>query len=118
MFAILMPVHNEESSIAHVVEEIYHEFSKDEHIAFEIILSEDGSKDNTKEVISNLSKRLPIKAILSYSKKGYLGGIKEGLKLVTAPFVLITDSDGQHDPNDFWKLKKIWRKKIFRKNIL
>ena len=32
MFAILMPVHNEESSIAHVVEEIYHEFSKDEHI--------------------------------------------------------------------------------------
>jgi dolichol-phosphate mannosyltransferase len=118
MFAVLMPVHNEESSITHVIEEIYHEFSKDENIAFEIILSEDGSKDNTKQVISSLSKKLPIKAILSHNKKGYLGGIKEGLKLVTAPFVLITDSDGQHDPKDFWKLKKILEEKEFSKDYI
>jgi glycosyltransferase involved in cell wall biosynthesis len=61
-----------------------------------------------------------LKAILSTSRKGYAGGIKDGLKLVKANYVLITDSDGQQDPRDFWKLWNLrmkydivsgWRKK-------
>ena len=27
------------------------------------------------------------------------------LKLVSSPYLIISDSDGQHRPEDFWKLK-------------
>jgi len=104
-FAIVMPVHNEENAIAEVVDEVYDKLAKNTTCSFEIVLSEDGSKDNTREVIINLSRKIPLKASLSCSKKGYAGGIKEGLGMVTAPFVLISDSDGQLRPEDFWILK-------------
>ena len=100
-----MPVHNEENSICDVVNEVYDKLGRNPAYAFEIVLSEDGSKDNTRHFIINLSKKIPLKATLSYSKRGYAGGIKEGLKLVTAPYVIISDSDGQLRPEDFWILK-------------
>ena len=105
-FAIVMPVHNEENAIAEVVNEVYDKLGKNTTCSFEIVLSEDGSKDKTRDVIINLSRKIPLKASLSYNKKGYAGGIKEGLGLVTAPFVLISDSDGQLKPEDFWILKE------------
>ena len=105
-FAVLMPVHNEENSISDVVIDVYDKLGKNTEYTFEIILSEDGSKDKTKEVILNLSKKIPLKATLSYNKKGYAGGIKEGLGLVSAPYVIISDSDGQLRPEDFWILKE------------
>jgi len=104
-FAIVMPVHNEEDSIESIVMDFYNELQRRNDILFEIILAEDGSTDRTKEIIIELSKKIPLKAILSYKKKGYAGGIKSGLNLVSAPYVLITDSDGQHKPEDFWRLK-------------
>ncbi len=45
-----------------------------------------------------------MKAILSPGRKGYLGGIKSGLSLVSADYVLFVDSDGQHAPPDFFNL--------------
>jgi dolichol-phosphate mannosyltransferase len=70
----------------------------------EIVLSEDGSTDGTREVIAHLAKRMPLKATLSPMRKGYARGIKDGLELVSAKYVLITDSDGQLGAMDFWKL--------------
>jgi dolichol-phosphate mannosyltransferase len=104
-FSIVLPVHNEEQSITNVVMEVFDKLGKNLDFPFEIILAEDGSKDNTKKVIINLSKKIPLKAILSRGRKGYSGGIKEGLKLVSSPYVIVSDSDGQHRPEDFWKLK-------------
>jgi glycosyltransferase involved in cell wall biosynthesis len=104
-FSILMPVHNEEDSIESVVLDVHTKLSNPVGVPFEIILAEDGSNDNTKQVIIELSKKIPLKAILSYRRKGYAGGIKEGLKFVSSPYVLVSDSDGQQRPEDFWKLK-------------
>ena len=115
-FSMVMPVHNEGESIERVVKEVYEKLAK--KIPFEIILSEDGSKDNTKEVIQNLSKKIPLKATLSFKKKGYSGGIKAGLDLVTSPFVIVSDSDGQHDPNDFWKMMDRFEEEGYDKNVI
>ena len=100
--AVLMPIHNEAKTIEKSVTEFYNVISP--RMPLELVLSEDGSTDNTENVIERFSKKIPLKAILSTSRKGYAGGIKDGLKLVKATYVLITDSDGQHDPRDFWKL--------------
>lgn len=100
--AVLMPVHNEAETIEKSVIEFHNVISP--KMKLELVLSEDGSTDDTRNIIKRLSKSIPLKAILSPSRKGYAGGIKDGLKLVKANYVLITDSDGQHDPRDFWKL--------------
>jgi glycosyltransferase involved in cell wall biosynthesis len=100
--AVLMPVHNEAETIEETTIEFYNVISP--KMPLELVLAEDGSKDTTEQVIEKLSEKIPLKAILSTSRKGYAGGIKDGLKLVDAKYVLITDSDGQQDPRDFWKL--------------
>jgi dolichol-phosphate mannosyltransferase len=100
--AVLMPIHNEAETIDDSVMEFYNIINP--KMPLELVLSEDGSTDNTENVIERLSEKVPLKAVLSTSRKGYAGGIKDGLKLVKARYVLITDSDGQHDPRDFWKL--------------
>jgi dolichol-phosphate mannosyltransferase len=100
--AVLMPIHNEAETIEESVMEFYKVINP--KMPVELVLSEDGSTDNTENVIERLSGKIPLKAVLSTSRKGYAGGIKDGLKLVKAKYVLITDSDGQHDPRDFWKL--------------
>ena len=116
--AVLMPIHNEAETIAETVTEFYNVITP--KMPLELVLSEDGSTDDTENVIEKLSEKIPLKAVLSTSRKGYTGGIKDGLKLVTAKYVLITDSDGQHNPIDFWKIWNLrtkydivsgWRKK-------
>ena len=53
----------------------------------ELVLSEDGSTDSTENIIERLSEKIPLKAILSTSRKGYDSGIKEGLKLVKVVYI-------------------------------
>ena len=100
--AVLMPVHNEADNIERVVLGFHETISR--RMPVEIVLSEDGSSDGTKGVIVGLSRRVPLKATLSSMRKGYAGGIKDGLKLVKARYVVIADSDGQVVAEDFWKL--------------
>jgi glycosyltransferase involved in cell wall biosynthesis len=97
---ILLPVHNEEASIEKVIREIYDDFSKILNCQF--IICEDGSKDNTKEIITRLSREIPMKLVLFPERKGYTQAVKDGMAVLSAPFLLCLDSDGQCDPKDFW----------------
>jgi len=103
--AVLLPVHNEVSAIEKFVLEFHNVVGS--KIPLEIVLSEDGSTDGTKEVIKKISEKVPLKALLSPMRKGYARGIIDGLSYVESNYVLITDSDGQHDPRDFWKLLEL-----------
>jgi len=100
--AVLMPVYNEADTIESVILEFHNVIGR--KMPLEIVLSEDGSTDDTKKKIEKISKKVPLKALLSPTRKGYARGIIDGLNYVKSEYVLITDSDGQHDPMDFWKL--------------
>jgi len=100
--AVLLPVHNEVYAIESVVLEFHNVVGS--KMRLEIVLSEDGSTDGTKEIIKRISEKVSLKALLSPMCKGYSRGIIDGLSYVRSNYVLITDSDGQHDPRNFWKL--------------
>jgi len=106
--AVVLPCHNEADIIEKVVREFYDELNG--KIPFEIVVCEDGSTDGTKDVLRRLSKEIPLKAILGYERKGYSGGLKDGLKLAKARYVFFVDADGQHLASDFWKLYKLREK--------
>ena len=104
---ILMPAHNEAKSLAKLIPEIDKNING--KINYSIIICEDGSTDNTLEVIENLKKVYPIKLITSKIKKGYSIAMLDGIKYSKANYLLIMDSDGQSNPieiTNFWGKRK------------
>ena len=98
---VLLPVHNEAGSIENTIREIFEELSPKVNIEF--IICEDGSSDDTKNILIRLMEKYQLKLIMSDERKGYSKAIKDGMKAMDAPYLLCLDSDGQCDPIDFWK---------------
>ncbi len=98
---VLLPVHNEAESIEATIREIYDELSPGLSVGF--IICEDGSRDNTKQILRRLALELPLRLNLSDERKGYSRAVREGMLMAQAPYLLCIDSDGQCDPSDFWK---------------
>jgi glycosyltransferase involved in cell wall biosynthesis len=72
------------------------------------IVCEDGSRDNSKQVLRDLAQQLPIRLNLSDARKGYSKAMREGMDMLEADFLLCLDSDGQCDPRDFagfWQIR-------------
>lgn len=102
--SVVLPVHNEAPIIKKVVTGFYREIIsrfKDS----ELIVAEDGSTDGTKEILLALSKKLPkMTLVLGEKKKGYMMAARDALLISRGRLILFSDSDGQHDPRDFWRL--------------
>jgi len=98
---VLLPVHNEAESIEGTIREIYTELSKKVNVGF--IICEDGSKDNTQEILRRLANELPMRLNLSKGRKGYSQAVREGMQMLESDYLLCLDSDGQCDPKDFWE---------------
>ena len=86
-FQILLPVHNEGLSIKKTLMDIYNAL-KDE-IDFEFIITEDGSTDNTKEILRNLKNELPMILISDDKRKYYSLAVLDGIKKASSEFLLI-----------------------------
>jgi dolichol-phosphate mannosyltransferase len=102
---VLLPVHNEAESIEATIRELYAEFSSKISVGF--IVCEDGSRDNTKEILYRLAKEIPMRLNLSDERKGYSRAVREGMEMLEADWLLCIDSDGQCDPKDFWKFWEV-----------
>ncbi|MBV8706756.1 MAG: glycosyltransferase family 2 protein [Acidobacteriaceae bacterium] len=98
---ILLPVHNEAESIEGTIRETYGELSPRVNAGF--IVCEDGSRDNTREILQGLAQDLPLRLNMSPARKGYSKAVREGMQMLQADYLLCLDSDGQCDPKDFWK---------------
>src|SRR5947199_6349137 len=96
---VILPAHNEADSIECTIREIYDELSQ--HVKVGFIVCEDGSRDNTKEILRKLAKELPLRLNLSDERKGYSRAVREGMEMLEAGYLLCLDSDGQCDPRDF-----------------
>ena len=87
--SIIIPCYNESKDIANNVETVK-QYLLDKNIEYELILVNDGSKDNTKEVIESI----PDVLALSYEpNRGKGGAVKEGIENATGDYVLFMDAD-------------------------
>lgn len=98
---VLLPVHNEAESIEATIRELWNQLSPTLRVGF--IICEDGSRDNTKEILRRLATEIPMRLNLSDERKGYSRAMREGMQMLDAPWLLCVDSDGQCDPRDFWQ---------------
>ena len=78
--------------------------SKFEPGTVEFIVTEDGSGDSTPELLKRLAPKCGITPNLCSKNRGYLAVSKELYALAKGEYLFFMDSDGEHDPADFWLL--------------
>lgn len=101
--SLLLVVHQEAQTIEGVIKDFYKKvISKIPGSQF--IVCEDGSSDGTKEILRRIKNRYHLTLDMQTKKRGYTGALRDGLKLAKKEIIFFSDSDGQHEPNDFWKL--------------
>lgn len=93
--SIVIPAYNEEESIAEVLEQIARVMNSGD-IEYEIIVVDDGSTDNTAEVL----KELNVKVVRHTYNKGYGASLKTGIRKAAGDIIVITDADGTYPPEE------------------
>lgn len=98
------PAYNEELNIVALAEKtgkVLSEICED----YEVIIVNDGSKDNTAGVSAELAKRDKHVRVINHEKnKGYGGAVKTGLNVGKFEWIFFTDGDGQFDVNEIKNL--------------
>ena len=98
MISVVIPVHNEEKNIEPLYQELIPalESLREE---FEIIYVNDGSTDNTNEVLLNLKKKDPRVRVLDMDRnRGEAAALTAGFAHAKGEIVISMDGDGQNDP--------------------
>jgi len=110
--SVVLPVHNESENIISIFEAITNEFSNIEH-DFEIIFIDDGSNDNSWEMIQNLTSQPHVQGIKLSRNFGKEAAIAAGLDHANGDAVIIMDADLQHPPKVISKMIRLWDKEGF-----
>ena len=100
--SILIPVYNEKNTIISLLKKV--NFQKSNH-DLEIIVSDDGSKDGTLEVLKE-NNTLYDQLITNDQNAGKGNAIIKGLEFCNGSYTLIQDADLEYDPEDYKKLFK------------
>ena len=107
MIDVVVPVHNEGSTIGATLREFYNKVAVASKIPIRFVVCEDGSSDNTPAVLKSLTGELPLKLISDPVRKGYSSAVIDGLRATESEWVACIDSDGQCDPDDFAQLASL-----------
>ena len=111
-FSIVIPIYNESTNIEKLVPEIFKSLTK--YQKYELILINDGSNDNTMEVIAKIKKNYSLLLINNETNKGQSFSIWTGIKKSNYNTIVTLDGDGQNNPNDIPKLlDEYFSKKLY-----
>jgi len=97
LLTVIIPVYNEKSTIAEVINKV---LAVDIPLEKEIIVIDDGSTDGTTEILQAQSKS----RIIFYFTPVNVGkgaAVRIGLKLAKGDIILIQDADLELDPNEY-----------------
>lgn len=99
--SVFFPAYNDAPSLPALIEKTFRvlpALASD----YEVIVVNDGSADNTAEVVRNLQDYYgPALRLISHpSNRGYGGALRTGFEAAGKDWVFYTDGDGQYDPGE------------------
>lgn len=104
-YSVVLPVYNEEKIVSTTIRNLIALFQRMD-MDWEVIPVDDGSKDNSYDVLKSLAEEYPgaLRVVRHPYNKGNGATIKTGIKTATGDVIICMDSDGQHDPEDILRM--------------
>ncbi|MBF0202050.1 MAG: glycosyltransferase family 2 protein [Desulfamplus sp.] len=107
--SVVVPVFNEARGLPDMIRELT-QIAKGLAVSFEIVLVDDGSRDETWQVIQFLSSSypelMPVRLIRNFGKEAALTA---GLKASRGKAVVVMDADLQHPPSLIPEMYRLWK---------
>ncbi|MGL5834698.1 MAG: glycosyltransferase family 2 protein [Waterburya sp.] len=98
--SIVVPIYNEAESVETLVQAIA-DAVKQTQLNYEIICVDDGSKDGSTEVLTNLARRrIDLKAVILRRNYGQTAAMAAGFESAVGKIIVTLDGDLQNDPAD------------------
>ena len=105
--SVIVPLYNEEESLSELCEWIIR-ITDQNRLSYEIILVDDGSSDNSWNIITYLSSvNRNIKGIRFQRNYGKSAALSEGFKIAKGDVVITMDADMQDSPDEIPELRKM-----------
>ncbi|WP_147125896.1 glycosyltransferase family 2 protein [Shimia ponticola] len=96
--SIVVPMKNESENVGRLVQDIETACAA---FAFEIVLIDDGSTDDTADVIRGLQETRPhLRLIQHPTSGGQSSAVHSGVQVASAPIICTMDGDGQNPPSN------------------
>ena len=100
--SIIIPCFNEQNTIKEIVTSVKNYINQSD----EIIVIDDGSTDNTIQILKNDLKDIIDKLIINHKNCGKGYSIRQGILSASCEIILIQDADLEYHPSDYKKLLK------------
>lgn len=101
--SIVIPAHNEVDNIVTLLEEIRDALKTAK--AYEIIVVDDGSNDQTGQVLADSIRKMDMLRVIQHETScGQSTAVYSGVKAAKYPIIATLDGDGQNDPSDIPRL--------------
>ncbi len=111
--SIVIPLYNEDESLRELTEWI-HKVVTDNNISYEIVFIDDGSNDNSWQIIEQLSsEKYNISAVKFRRNYGKAAGLQSGFTVAKGDVVITMDADLQDSPDEIPELFDLIKNKGF-----
>ncbi|MEX2028217.1 MAG: glycosyltransferase family 2 protein [Candidatus Curtissbacteria bacterium] len=104
---IIIPSFNEGKTLRQIVDRVWKIKLENK----ELIIVDDGSSDNTQEIIAKLTPSRNIKIITNEKNLGKGASVVKALKIATGDIIIIQDADLEYDPADIPKILETFKDK-------
>lgn len=102
--SVVVPLYNEEESLPHLIEWVERVMNEN-NFSYEVLLIDDGSKDNSWSVIESLMERNPnVKGVKFRRNYGKSAALNVGFERVNGDVVITMDADLQDSPDEIPEL--------------
>lgn len=98
---VIIPVYNEAKTLPEIIQRV-----QDTGLVSEILCIDDGSVDNSREILSELNSKGIVRAIFHERNQGKGAAVRTGISAATGDYILIQDADLEYDPRDYKNLIK------------